>query len=166
MVWFSLLLAFNLVGFVAILTIVAGWRLSVSFYALSALSLLYLGSATLVFHLVRYSIARVLRRPVLLWFGARIRRSLVRCAALLVLSTYLLIVGAYTMDVGLSTVTILPRVPGQIAPITLKFRGAVHVAIATGAMGLVCSSLLLVRQFRRYRRWRSICLRYESRPRL
>ncbi len=131
MTWFILLLAFNTVGFVLILALVTQSRVPDALFAISATLLSGFGSLTLIAQLLAYLLERITLRPQRR-LDLRLRSSLERCAALLAISTYLLMAAAATMDPGLAV---------------------------TGAALSVVSSLFLVRQFRRYWRWRAICLR-------
>ena len=133
MVWFSLLLAFDFVGFAVLLAIVAGWSVPNSAYALSALSLFYFGSATLGFHLFRYLVEHLPGPPDVLRLGTRLERSLIRAAAWLALSTYLLIVGTYDMQLYATAVLELWR----------HLRGMICVML--GAIAVFYSSRLLIR---------------------
>ncbi len=84
-------------------------------------------------------IERLLRISLELRLRIHLQRSLDDFAALLAVSTSVLMIGVYHVD------------DGEVA------------LVVVGAAGCVISSLLFVRQFRRYRRWRSICIRRESR---
>ena len=138
MVWFCLLLAVDFVGILVLFAFVSGWGVSISVYEWSVVSLAFLGSATLVFHLVRFAVPRMVGLKVSLRLGTRLERSLVRAAALLALSTFLFMLGP---EVG----------PAIVIP---------------SAVGVVSTSLLVITRFRRYTRWRSIRFRRESRTRL
>ena len=149
MVWFGLLLSLDLLGFAVALAMVAGWSVYDSFYWLPA-SLSYLGTATLVFHLLRSSATRMFSGPAPLRLGTRIERSLIRAAAWLALSTFLLLIGS-DMHFGPSAVAVQRR----------KLDGLILVIV--GAVAAFYSCRLLIGRYRRHIRWRSLCLRRESR---
>ena len=140
MVWFSLLLmAFSFFGFSLLLARLAGWSMSDALYHIPAILLFWIGLTVLVVQLIIHLIERLLRISLGLRLRIHLQRSLDIYAALLAISTSLLMIGAYHLDYGEVSLVVV------------------------GAVGCVISSLLLVRQFLRYRRWRSICLRRESR---
>lgn len=139
MLWYSLLLlTLDFVGFVLLLVVLAGGRVRYEIYTSSLVLLLCIGSTTAAAHAVLTAVDAFLLRPP---WGVRLRRRLRRTldtyAALLAVSTALMMAGA-------------------------TGRGREVLAIAAAA-GSVVFCLLLLRQFRRYSRWRSICLRRETR---
>ncbi len=141
MVWFSLLfIAFNLFGFSLLLARLAGWSMSGALYHIPAILLFWIGLTVLVIQLIIHLIERFLRISLELRRRIHLQRSLDNSAALLAVSTSVLMIGVYHVD------------DGEVA------------LVVVGAAGCVISSLFFVRQFRRYRRWRSICLRRETRP--
>ena len=140
MVWFSLLLiAFNFFGFSLLLARLAGWSVSDELYHIPAILLFWIGLTVLVIQLIIHLIERFLRISLELRRRIHLQRSLDNSAALLAVSTSVLMIGVYHVD------------DGEVA------------LVVVGAAGCVISSLLFARQFRRYRRWRSICIRRESR---
>ncbi len=141
MVWFSLLfIAFNLFGFGLLLARLAGWSVSDELYHIPAILLFWIGLTVLVIQQIIHLIERFLRISLELRRRIHLQRSLDNSAALLAMSTSVLMIGVYHLD------------DGEVA------------LVVVGAAGCVISSLLFVRQFRRYRRWRSICIRRETRP--
>ena len=134
------LLVLSLIGVFFLFARLAGWSVDRWLYAVWSIGLIYFGSA----YLDLRSIGRLIRgrRKIdldathICGLETRIQESIEQSASWVAFGTATLVFGTERVFGG----------------------GSAYLAIF-GAAAFVCCSLLFVRQFRRYTRWRSICLR-------
>ena len=134
------LLVLSLLGVILLFARLAGWSVDRWLYAVWAIGLVYFGSAYLdlrsIGRLIRARRNTDLDAPRIRGLETRIRDSLEQSASWMSFGTATLVFGTERV-----------------------FRGGSAYLAIFGAAAFVCCSLLFVRQFRRYIRWRSICLR-------
>ena len=160
MIWAVLLLVVNAIGLTLSLATVAGWSVNGLLYVMWITCLKYLSYGTLILllirFLIRFAIAGKADGPGLRGLGTRIRESIVQTVAWFTVGTFYLMGGGFPVG----TFPFSPMGGGLRGGIVRQ--ADIFFWLEFGAIVMICSSLLFIRQFRRYTRWRSLCFRRES----